>query len=44
EAHFPALQARSRAPPRLLRAQGDRGRPQGARRPPRPRPQSPLRL
>jgi ribonuclease P protein component len=44
EAHFPAEQPRPQAPARLPRAHGDSGRPQGAERAPRPRPQEAQRL
>jgi len=44
EAHLSAQQARACAPAWLFRAQGDRRRPQGVGRAPRPWPQSPLRL
>src|SRR6478672_4135171 len=44
EAHFPAEQPRPQAPARLPRAHGDAGRPQGAQRPPRARPQEAQRL
>src|SRR5574338_907795 len=44
EAHFPAQQPRPQAPARLPRAHGDPGRPQGAERPPRARPQEAQRL
>jgi ribonuclease P protein component len=44
EAHFSAEQPRPEAPARLPRAQRDTGRPQGAKRPPRPRPQEAQRL
>jgi len=44
EAHFPAEQPRPQAPARLSRPHGDAGRPQGAERPPRTRPQEAQRL
>jgi ribonuclease P protein component len=44
EAHFPAQQSRPRAPARVPQSHGDPGRPQGAQRPPRPRPQEAQRL
>lgn len=44
EAHFPAQQSRPRAPARVPGPHGDPGRPQGAQRPPRPRPQEAQRL
>ena len=39
EAHLPAEQSRAQAPARLSRQDGDRRRPQGPERAPRPRPQ-----
>ena len=44
EAHFPAKQSRPRTAPRVPFAHGDGRRPQGAERPPRPRPQEAQRL
>jgi ribonuclease P protein component len=44
EAHFPAEQPRPRTASRLPSPDGDRRRPQGAQRPPRPRPQEAQRL
>jgi ribonuclease P protein component len=44
EAHFSAEQPRPQAPARLPLAHGDGRRPQGAERPPRPRPQEAQRL
>src|SRR5574338_113010 len=44
EAHLPAQQPRPQAPARLPRPHGDPGRPQGAERPPRARPQEAQRL
>ena len=44
EAHLPAQQPRPQAPARLPLAHGDPGRPQGAQRPPRARPQKAQRL
>jgi ribonuclease P protein component len=44
EAHLPAEQSRPQAASRLPRAHGDGGRPQGAERPPSPRPQKAQRL
>ena len=44
EAHLPAEQAHPQAPPRLSCANGDPGRPPGARRAPRQGPQAPVRL
>jgi ribonuclease P protein component len=44
EAHLPAEQSRPQAPARLPHAHGDAGRPQGAERSPRPRPQEAQRL
>jgi len=42
EKNLSAKQARSQAPPRVQGAHEDGRRPQGDRRPPRPRPQAPL--
>jgi len=44
EAHLPAKQPCPQAPARLPLTHGDSGRPQGAQRPPRPRPQEAQRL
>jgi ribonuclease P protein component len=44
EAHLPAEQSRPQAPSRVPVPHGDRGRPQGAERAPRPRPQEAQRL
>ena len=44
EAHFSAEQPRPQAPARLPVTHGDRGRPQGAERTPRARPQEAQRL
>jgi ribonuclease P protein component len=44
EAHLPAKQPGPQAPARLPFAHGDSGRPQGAQRPPRARPQEAQRL
>ena len=44
EAHLPTEQPRPQAASRLPRALGDAGRPQGAERSPRPRPQEAQRL
>ena len=44
EAHFPAEQSRPQASARLPVTDGDRRRPQGAERAPRPRPQEAQRL
>jgi ribonuclease P protein component len=44
EAHLSAEQSRAQAPARLPRADGDRGRPQGDRRPPQSRPQEAVGL
>src|SRR5688572_23899513 len=44
EAHLPAEQSRPRTASRLPSPEGDPGRPQGAERPPRPRPQEAQRL
>jgi ribonuclease P protein component len=44
EAHLPAEQSRPQAPARVPVPHGDRGRPQGAERAPRPRPQEAQRL
>src|SRR4051794_5949093 len=44
EAHFSAEQPGPQAPARLSRPHGDAGRPQGAERAPRPRPQEAQRL
>src|SRR5215213_11124185 len=44
EAHFSAQQRRPRPAPRIPRAHGDAGRPQGAECPPRARPQETQRL
>src|SRR5437868_12769954 len=44
EAHFSAEQPRPQAPARLPVTHGDRGRPQGAERPSRSRPQEAQRL
>src|SRR5438270_13022890 len=44
EAHLSAEQPRPQAAPRLPLAHGDRRRPQGAERPPRPGPQEAQRL
>jgi ribonuclease P protein component len=44
EAHLPAEQPRPQAASRVSRPHGDRGRPQGAERPPRARPQEAQRL
>jgi ribonuclease P protein component len=44
EAHFPAEQPRPQTPARLPLAHGDSGRPQGAERAPRARPQETQRL
>jgi ribonuclease P protein component len=44
EEDVPTEQARAQAPPRLSRAHGDQGRPQGHRRPPRAWPQAPVSL
>jgi ribonuclease P protein component len=44
EAHLSAEQSRSQAAPRVPLPHGDPGRPQGAERPPRPRPQEAQRL
>jgi ribonuclease P protein component len=44
EAHLPAEQSGPQAASRVSRPHGDRGRPQGAERPPRPRPQEAQRL
>jgi ribonuclease P protein component len=44
EAHLPAEQSRAQAAARLPGPQGDRRRPQGTRRAPRPRPQEALGL
>jgi ribonuclease P protein component len=44
EAHLPAKQPCPQAPARLPLTHGDPGRPQGAQRPPRPRPQEAQRL
>src|SRR3954449_11674643 len=44
EAHFSAEQPRPQAPARLPVTHGDRGRPQGAERAPRPRAQEAQRL
>jgi ribonuclease P protein component len=44
EAHLPAEQSRPQAAPRVPRQNGDRGRPQGAERPARARPQEAQRL
>src|SRR5690348_12458755 len=44
EAHLPAEQSRPQAPARVPQPHGDSGRPQGAERPARPRPQEAQRL
>jgi ribonuclease P protein component len=44
EAHFPAEQPRPQAPARVPEPHGDAGRPQGAERAPRARPQEAQRL
>jgi ribonuclease P protein component len=44
EAHLPAEQSRPQAPARVPEPHGDRRRPQGAERAPRPRPQEAQRL
>jgi ribonuclease P protein component len=44
EAHLPAEQTRAQAPARLPGPDGDRRRPQGPGRAPRPRPQDPVGL
>jgi ribonuclease P protein component len=44
EAHLPAEQSRPQAPARVPQPHGDSGRPQGAERAPRPRPQEAQRL
>jgi ribonuclease P protein component len=44
EAHLPAEQPRPQAASRVPRPHGDRGRPKGAERPSRPRPQEAQRL
>jgi ribonuclease P protein component len=44
EAHLPAEQSRAQAQARLSRPDGDRRRPQGSERPPRPRPQEAVRV
>jgi ribonuclease P protein component len=44
EAHLPAEQSRPRTAARIPLPHGDPGRPQGAERPPRPRPQEAQRL
>ena len=44
EAHLSAEQSRAQAATRLPRPQGDRGRPQGPGRPPRPRSQAAVGL
>jgi ribonuclease P protein component len=44
EAHFPAEQSRPQAPARVPEPHGDAGRPQGAERPSRARPQEAQRL
>jgi ribonuclease P protein component len=44
EAHLPAEQPRPQAASRVPQPHGDRGRPQGPERPPRPRPQEAQRL
>src|SRR3954447_7824103 len=44
EAHFSAEQPRPQAASRIPQPDGDRRRPQGAERPPRPRPQEAQRL
>jgi ribonuclease P protein component len=44
EAHLPAEQSRPQAPARVPLPHGDSRRPQGAERPPRPRPQEAQRL
>jgi ribonuclease P protein component len=44
EAHLPAEQSRPQAPARVPQPHGDAGRPQGAERPPRARPQEAQRL
>jgi ribonuclease P protein component len=44
EAHLPAEQSRPQAPARVPEPHGDPGRPQGAERAPRPRPQEAQRL
>jgi len=44
EAHLPAEQSGPQAASRLPQPDGDRRRPQGAERPPRPRPQEAQRL
>src|SRR6059058_6403182 len=44
EAHLPAEQSRPQAPARVPQPHGDGRRPQGAERPPRPRPQEAQRL
>jgi ribonuclease P protein component len=44
EAHLPAEQPGPQAAPRVPQPHGDRRRPQGAERPPRPRPQEAQRL
>jgi ribonuclease P protein component len=44
EAHLPAEQSRSQASARVPRPHGNSGRPQGAERPARPRPQEAQRL
>jgi ribonuclease P protein component len=44
EAHLPAEQSRPQAASRVPRPHGDGGRPQGAERPARPRPQEAQRL
>jgi ribonuclease P protein component len=44
EAHLPAEQSRAQAPTRLPQPDGDRRRPQGPERAPRPRPQEAVGL
>jgi ribonuclease P protein component len=44
EAHLPAQQSRPQAASRVPLPNGDAGRPKGAERPPRPRPQEAQRL